>query len=225
MGKLTVLSTTNSSVDLGERLVTCWTPDQRIPAETAAKLPSAITEAEEAVRPVDAKTLAVLLAQSLKVWKLPEDWDDIAPFYREAFEDVPLDLVQAALKHCRMTIKWFPKVSELRAPIDAELRRRRDVLRRLRTMELKAARGDVEEPALRVVPTPEEKAAAEEIAIKTKLMLASLEIKRVPADEPEDEATAERKSRRRGLYAEAYAAFRKTHEQGPPMPPNAGVPS
>lgn len=183
-------------------------------------MPSAITEAEAAVRPVDAKTLAVLLAQSLKVWKLPEDWDDIAPFYREAFEDVPLDLVQSALKHCRMTIKWFPKVSELRAPIDAELSRRRDVLRRLRTMELKAARGDVEEPALRVVPTPEQKAEAEVIATKTKLMLASLEIKRVPVDEPEDEAAAERKSRRRGLYAEAYAEFRKTHEHGPPMPPS-----
>lgn len=188
-------------------------------------MPSAITEAEAAVRPIEGKALAVLLAQSLKVWKLPEDWDDVAPFYREAFEDVPLDLVQSALKHCRMTIKWFPKVSELRAPIDAELRRRRDVLRRLKTMEMKARKGDVEEPALRVVPTPEQKAEAEEIATKTKLMLASLEIKRVPADEPDDEDTAERKRRRRVSYAEAYEAFRKAKEHGPPLPPIAGVQS
>jgi hypothetical protein len=187
-------------------------------------LPSAITEAEALTRPIDGKALAVLLMQSFKIWNPPADWDDIAQFYREALEDVPLDLVQASLKHLRLTLKWFPKPCELRAPIEAELRRRRDVLRRLQTMALKVQRGDVEEPALRVVPTPEQKAEAEKIATKTKLMLASLEIKRVPADEQEDEETTERKRRRRASYAEAYEAFRKVKEHGPP-PPNAGAQS
>lgn len=171
-----------------------------MPAEDAAKLPSAITEAEGAAQPIDGKALAVLLAQSLKLWRLPDDWDDIAPFYREALEDVPADLAQAALKHCRLTLKWFPKPSELRAPIEVELRRRRDVLRRLRTMEQKARLGDVAASVLRAVPTPEQKAEAEAIAAKTWAVLDSVELKRVPArvDDAREPASV----------AESYAATR-----------------
>ena len=200
MGKLTVLNTTVSETGLPERLVTCWTPDQRIPAETAASLPTAITEAEALTRPVDGKTLAVLLMQSFKIWNPPEDWDDIAQFYREALEDVPLDLVQSSLKHLRLTLKWFPKPCELRAPIDAELRRRRDVLRRLKLMELKVQRGDVAEPELRVVPTPEQQAEADAINAKTREILDGVSLKRIPGyDEDQQE-------RRPVSVADAYKA-------------------
>lgn len=200
MAKLTVLNTTGSSTGLPERLVTAWTPDQRIPAESAASLPSAITEAEGLTRPIEAKMLAVLLAQTCKIWNPPEDWDDIAQFYREALEDVPVDLVQSALKHLRLTLKWFPKPCELRAPIEAELQRRRDVLRRLRTMELKVKRGDVAPPELRVVPTPEQKAAADEINAKTREILKTTGLKRVPGyDEDLEE-------KRPPSLAEAYTA-------------------
>lgn len=203
MGQLTVLNTTVSSTGLPERLATSWTPDQRLPAETAARLPEAITEIEALNAPIDDKVLAVLLVKSLKLWKLPEDWDDIAPFYREALADVPLDLVQSALKHLRLTSKWFPKPSELRAPIETELRHRRDLLRRIKTMELKASKGDVEE-APWVPRTAEEKAQAAEIARKTALMLAA--VQRIPAEHDEDTVAVTRNEKRRQALRDAYEA-------------------
>ena len=166
-------------------------------------MPAAITEIEALNHPVDPKTLAVLLLKSLKLWKLPEDWDDIAPFYREALADVPVDLVQSALKHLRLTLKWFPKPCELRAPIEAELQRRRDLLRRIKTMELKAAKGDVEEEPW-VPRTETEKAEAAEIAEKTREMLKA--IQRVPAEEAETTLAYERRQNRNALLREAYAA-------------------
>jgi hypothetical protein len=167
-------------------------------------LPAAITEAEALLRPVDGKTLAVLLTQSFKIWNPPEDWGDIAQFYREAMEDVPVDLVQSSLKHLRLTLKWFPKPSELRAPIEAELRRRRDILRRLKLMEQKARLGDVEPPSLRAVPTPEQKAEAEAIAAKTREVLDSVELKRVPARTDDERAPVS--------LADAYAATKAALE-------------
>lgn len=169
-------------------------------AEDAAKLPLALAEAEDFARAIDGKTLAVLLVQTLRLWKLPDDWDDIAPFYREALEDLPADLAQAALKHCRLTMRWFPKPADIRAPIEAELRRRKDVLRRLRTMEQKARRGEVDAPGLRVVPTPEQKTEAEVIAAKTRAVLDSVELKRVPARVDD--------AREAASVAESYAATR-----------------
>jgi hypothetical protein len=166
-------------------------------------LPAAITEIEALNAPIDDKVLAVLLVKSLKLWKLPEDWDDVAPFYREALADVPLDLVQSALKHLRLTLKWFPKPCELRAPIEAELRHRRDLLRRIKTMELKASKGDVEETPW-IPRTDAEKAQALEIAAKTKLMLSA--VQRVPAEEVADEVAITRNEKRRQALKDAYTA-------------------
>lgn len=163
-------------------------------------MPLAITEADALTRPIDGKTLAVLLMQTCKIWNPPEDWDDIAGFYREALEDVPLDLVQSALKHLRLTLKWFPKPCELRAPIEAELQRRRDVLRRLKLMEQKARLGDVAEPELRVVKTPEEIAAGEERAAQARAILDSVTLKRVPVREDD--------ARQPATVAESYRATR-----------------
>lgn len=132
------------SVDLPERLVRSWTPDQPVLLEQAAAIPEAIDHARAAVVPVTTKALAVLLAKTAKLWKLPEEWDDIAEFYVEALDDVPLDLVQSALKHVRLNSKWFPKPSEIRASVTLELDRRRHVLRRIEVMEQKMKRGDVE---------------------------------------------------------------------------------
>lgn len=143
-------------------------------------MPSAITEAEALTTAIDGKTLAVLLMQTFKIWNPPDDIDDTAQFYREALEDVPLDLVQASLKHLRQTLKWFPKPCELRAPIETELRRRRDVLRRLKLMEQKARLGDVAPPELRAVKTPEEIAAGEERAAQAREILDSNPLKRIP---------------------------------------------
>jgi hypothetical protein len=184
-------------------------------------LPAAITEIEALNEPIDPKTLAVLLLKSLKLWKLPEDWDDVAPFYREALADVPLDLVQSALKHLRLTLKWFPKPCELRAPIEAELRRRRDLLRRIKTMELKASKGDVEEEPW-CPRTPEETAQALEIAAETSAMLKA--IRRVPVEEAEDEAAITRSEKRRAIMTTAYKALEDLKDKPKiPLPSEAAA--
>jgi hypothetical protein len=72
------------------------------------------------LRPIEPKELAVKLVQTFAIWKLPDNWDAIAPFYREALADVPADLAEFALRHVRLTCKWLPKPAELREPI-AEL--------------------------------------------------------------------------------------------------------
>lgn len=75
-------------------------------------------------RPADPKAVAVLLERTLALYGAPENWDEIAEFYLEAFESTPLDLVEEALKEVRLTCKFFPKPSELRAPIvDEEMNR------------------------------------------------------------------------------------------------------
>jgi hypothetical protein len=189
---------------LPERLVNAWTADQPVSAEAAASLPAALAEAEAMAQPVDRKALTVLLNRTLKLWKLPEDWPELAPFYLEALADAPQDLVEAALRHCRLNLDWFPRPKHLRAPIEQELQRRKDVLRRVRTMALKAGKGDVEElpwtPA-----TPEEKAQAAEMAQQARTMLKA--VKRVPADDAEDLAAITRNEKRREVLANAYKAL------------------
>jgi hypothetical protein len=71
--------------------------------------------------------LAVKLDATLAIWKLPDDWAAMAPFYIEALADVPADLVDIALKHVRLNCKWFPKPAELRAPIERLLAERQRV--------------------------------------------------------------------------------------------------
>lgn len=218
---ITVLKATVCDTGLGSRLVTAWTPDQRIPAAAAAALPSAIAEAEAMTQAIDRKTLAVLLNRTLKVWKLPEDWDDVAPFYREALADVPHDLVEAALKHCRLTLDWFPRPKQLRAPIEAELSRRRDVLRRLKTMALKAEKGDVEEPPWEP-KTPEEKALGVQIAEQTSAMLQA--IQRMPTEDTEDLAAITRAEKRREVMARAYKALEELKDKPKiPLPSQAAA--
>lgn len=70
------------------------------------------------IQPIDPKELTVKLAGTLELWKLPDNWPAVAEFYREALADVPADLVDLALQHCRRTLKWFPKPCELREPIE-----------------------------------------------------------------------------------------------------------
>lgn len=120
-----------------------WSTEMPVLAEAAAELPGAIAAARAALDPMPVRDLMVVMVQTLRVWKLPEDWSEVAAFYREALEDVPADLVPVALKHCRLTLKWFPKPAELREPIQLELRRRRGVLQRLETMQQRLDRDGV----------------------------------------------------------------------------------
>ena len=57
----------------------------------------------------------------MELYGVPDNWDAIAIFHLEAFEDVPLDLVVRALKTVRRTCRFFPKPAELRGPIKDDL--------------------------------------------------------------------------------------------------------
>lgn len=184
------LHPTGLSGVLPATLASTWTVDQPVPAAVIAQLPVALDEAEAMMRPIAPKDLYVLLTRTLMLWKLPEDWNDIAPFYREALEDCPRDLVEAGLKHARLTSKWFPKPCELREPFQAELERRRGVLLRLRTMELRAKLGQGDVPEVPPMPSVEEKAAVTEMAAEARRILATAACKRVPAAKDDDRSPA-----------------------------------
>lgn len=129
---------------------------------------------------VSPQELGVLLAKTAKVWPTPADWNETAEFYVEALEDMPADLVHSALKHCRLTLKWFPKPAELREPVQRELERRQTVLRRLKAMQQRAKLGDVAAPVLRAVRLPAETEAAERAAEQARAVLDNTTLKRVP---------------------------------------------
>jgi hypothetical protein len=148
-----------------------------------ALLPQALDEAAGMLRPALRKDLFVLLCRTLALWKLPDDWDDLAPFYVEALEDCPPDLVQAALRHVRLTLKWFPKPCELREPIVAELERRRAVLTRLRTLDMMARRqAKQDEGGFKYQATVDEKAAVER-------MMERAKARKLAADASDDDET------------------------------------
>lgn len=80
------------------------------------------------LQPIDPKALAVKLAETLALWKVPDDWSAAkADWYREALADLPDDLVDLALRHARMNYKFFPKPAELREPVQRILSQRRDL--------------------------------------------------------------------------------------------------
>jgi hypothetical protein len=81
--------------------------------------------------PCDPRKALVLLEQTLALYGVPDNWEDIAEFYIEAIEDLPEDLLVRALKHVRLTSKWFPKPSELRAPVGEDIARRAGARRRI----------------------------------------------------------------------------------------------
>lgn len=170
-------SVTSVAVELPARLVADWTPDLPVTREQAEAIPEAIAHAKAAVEPIDPRSLAVMLERTLDVWTLPPNWDDVAEFYVEALEDVPLDLVHSALKHLRMTIKWFPKPCELRSSVTLELDRRRHVLRRLEVMAQKVRLGAVEKHE-------DWKPASDEDKARVRKILSS--IKTIPPENDDD---------------------------------------
>lgn len=99
------------------------------------------------LRPIDAKVLAVKLADTLSLWKTPDNWTAAqGDWYREALSDLPADLVDLALKHARTHYKFFPKPAELREPVRGiwdqrqrfhadRVRRQQDIAEQLRERE------------------------------------------------------------------------------------------
>lgn len=95
------------------------------PARLPVPLQTALTAARSDLTPIDPKALAVMLKETLALWPLPAEFDTTAKFYREALQDVPLDLVETALRHVRLSSRFFPRPAEIRDAIRDELARRR----------------------------------------------------------------------------------------------------
>jgi len=160
------------------------------------------------MEPISPHEIGVLLAQTLAIWPRPENWAHISPAYREALEEIPLDLVQSALKHCRMTLKWFPKPCELIDPIRPELEKRKQTLRRLTTMEMLARKQGQQAPVAAHKPRSEaDKQAAAEAVAKARAVLDSATLKRVPT------AAGDHRTPAADPYRTAYAALKRTGEE------------
>ena len=76
------------------------------------------------------------MEQTLELYGVPDNWNSTAIFYLEAVEDLPLDLLEKALKHIRMNLKWFPKPCEIRSPVAADLGKRKAIIGKIKSMQL-----------------------------------------------------------------------------------------
>ncbi len=77
-----------------------------------------------------------MLEQTLEMYGVPDNWEKVAVFYLEAVEDLPKDLLEQALKHIRMNLKWFPKPCEIRAPVMDQLAKRKGIISKIQTMKM-----------------------------------------------------------------------------------------
>jgi hypothetical protein len=171
-------------------------------------LPQALSEANAMLEPVNPKALAVLMNQTFAIWPLPENWQQIAPVYREALEEIPLDLVQSALKHVRLTSKWFPKPSELIDPVRSEMEKRKQTLRRLTTMNMLAQKqGQQATHAVHKPRSEADKAAVAKAAADAKAILDSAKLQRIPVKAGDHRTPAA------DPYRAAYAALKRTGDE------------
>lgn len=102
------------------------------------------------------RAIAVLLKPLIDLHGEPSAWATAAPLYMEALADIPPELLEAAVKHCIRTCRFFPKPAELRAPIADELN---DYRRR----QHERNRAALPAPAPVDPPTPEEIAYVEKL--------------------------------------------------------------
>lgn len=137
------------------RYLAGWQMSHRITGWTPEMVRADLAKWEPTIIPANEKQIAVLLEQTLALYGAPDNWNEVAEFYLEVLEDVPLDLIRKALKHVRLTLKWFPKPVELREPIVEELSKRKAAVSRLRMM---LEHGDFEELA---TPKADRKITAE----------------------------------------------------------------
>lgn len=116
-----------------------WTLAEALPV-TAEQVQTGIAIATALLRPADPREAAVKLDRTLRLWRLPEAWDDVAEFYLEALEDVPSDLLDVALKRVRLSHKYptAPSPAEFRLAIASDLAARKAQMMLLRSAEFKA---------------------------------------------------------------------------------------
>ena len=86
------------------------------PALTSEQLTAVLIELDAALVPIAPPALAVLLAETLALWRAPPDAGVTAKFYIEALEEFPQDVVVDALRHVRFSHR-YPN-----APLPADFR-------------------------------------------------------------------------------------------------------
>lgn len=77
----------------------------------------ALADLAEALRPADPRHLVVLLDGTLRLWRKPGDIESTAEFYVEALEEFPVHVIEAALRHVRLSHRYptMPSPADFRA--------------------------------------------------------------------------------------------------------------
>ncbi len=92
---------------------------------------AAMAAYDAALTPADLKARAVLIKRLFdfaRAFNIPADPAVLSPIYLDALADLPVDLLAEAVKDAVTTWRWhnaMPTPAELRAPISAELGRRK----------------------------------------------------------------------------------------------------
>ena len=128
-GSLTILPTasTHSTLASRQRHYADWLPSAGDLPATVEQIASDVRAFAAGLEPADPRALAVELRRTLALFPLPDPQQAAAlsEGAMEALEGVPLDIAQAALKRVRMECKFFPRPSEIRERVVAELGERR----------------------------------------------------------------------------------------------------
>lgn len=87
-----------------------------------------------ACRPIDPGALLVLIRQTMALWRVPSEIETTAAFYLEALAEFPLSVVEAALKHVRLTHRYptMPTPADFRLAAEAAAVPMRGALARAR---------------------------------------------------------------------------------------------
>lgn len=186
--------------------------------ERRAIVAAALAAAEDASIPADPRSVAAALEQTLELYGMPANWEAVADFYLEAFEDVPLDLVLLACKRLRRSPQsFFPKPGEIRSLIVDDLYDRKRTLAKLQVAQ---SRRRDPEPEYQP-PTEAEKRQVEklvkgslkrmnEVFVKNPVPLMS------PSVRPREREQASKEERRQAqVAADALAGFRLPDENDP----------
>lgn len=119
-----------------------WSVTDPVPVP-AAEIEVSLTSFEDLTAPSTREQLSAVLALAVDYLGAPADFSTKFPIYHALLEDVPADLLAYGMwAALRDECAWFPKVKEIRAPIQRELSRRNDVKRRLETALLLARRNE-----------------------------------------------------------------------------------
>lgn len=112
-----------------EASLTAWETQYRV-LMTLPQVTAAISILEAALTPCDPRQLAVMLDQTLQLWPSPDNFETTGLFYVEALEDVPADIVEAALKHVRLHHRYqrMPTPADFRAAAAGALVKRKVAL-------------------------------------------------------------------------------------------------